>query len=61
MRPRRKARPEPEVIRVTQGQRPQLTDAVEATEAEPVSQVRTVWPGREGILEIFAEAQRKRA
>ncbi len=46
---------------MVQGQRPQLTDAVEATEAEPASQVREAFPGRQNILAIFAEAQRKRA
>ncbi len=60
MRPRaQKRRVEPEVIRVTQGQLPKLADAVEATEAEPVSQVRQCWPGIGAIAEIFREAQRR--
>jgi hypothetical protein len=61
MRPRRRQARPPEVIHVTQGQRPQLTDAVEAAEAEPVSQVRECFPGRDNILAIFREAQRLKA
>lgn len=58
--PKRQASPV-EVIRQTQGQAQKLTDAVEATEAEPVSQVRQVFPGRDNILAIFREAQRLKA
>ena len=58
--PKRRATPV-EVIHVTQGQRPQLTDASDDAEAEPASQVREAFPGRQNILAIFAEAQRKRA
>lgn len=63
-RPTRKASPvtprrrEPEVIRLTQGQTHQLTDAVDATEAEPASQIREAFPGRHNIEQIFREAAR---
>lgn len=56
----RRRRPDPEVIRLTAGQLPKLADAVEALEDEPVSQVRTVWPGRQAIIELFVEAGRRR-
>ncbi len=58
---RTRRRPEPEVIVQLQGQLPKLQDATEVDDAEPVSQVRTVWPGREAILGLFAEAQRLKA
>ena len=55
-------RPPPEVTYLTAGQlpRPELTDAVEATEAEPVSQVRPCWPGKGEIAQLFVEAGRRR-
>jgi hypothetical protein len=57
----RRRHPEPEVIRLTQGQLPKLADAVEATEAEPGSRVRGAWPGRGNIEQIFRDAQRLKA
>ena len=54
---KRRRRPEPEVIRLTAGQRP-TAEAPDDEDAEPKSQRRPVFPGRENIEEIFREAGR---
>jgi len=58
---RRRKASQPEVIVQIQGQRPQLPDASEATETEPASQVRRLFPERWAIQTIFREAKRRRA
>lgn len=57
----KRRRPEPEVIRVTQGQLPRLADASDVAEADPVSQVRECFPERGAIALLFVEAGRRRS